>query len=478
VKWSRGWLWFTDFLLDHLKDSLGRDWGTQAQKDGSDHPLFRWLRRMNEFMKRHEIAGMNSFRSEEVGFLTSVFRLGYALYLIDHHNQLDQILIRRLRSPRQFRPACYETLIAAAFVLSGATIKMAEPVRINQRVPEFWATGKSGRRYAVEAKCKEGWKSSPDPEERGFKEELRQWLRDQIHKASQKKLANGVYCFELSIPDSLTVEQWQSVQITVNSALSEAEAITVKGAPVGSAYVIVTNHGHLVNDDAQGLTTVAMLHGFRLANFGSGIELPIETAMEWHDAHRDIHWVLQCMEEVQTVPATFDGTPPEFVWAQHEGGHVLKIGEAIEINFPDGDDLRGTLRDVCSHENEAHVVIEVPDGKQYIAHIPLNEREAEAARTYGDAVFGKAEKRRKNLGDDPMALYDWFLEVYSSYDREALLRQIPGHSHYDEIAQLAHNEMIVRIAREVTKAAIHQSRQRKDSDAIVSPSPDPPQVSF
>lgn len=465
VKWSRGWLWFTDFLLDHLKDSIGREWGTQAVRDSLQHPLFRWLRRMNEYMQSQQVTGLNSFRSEEIGFLTSVFRLGYALYLIDHHDQLDPTLIKRLRSTSQFRAAYYETLIAAAFAVSGAKINMAEHAHLSETVPEFWATGKSQRRYAVEAKCKDAWRCTPDPAATDFKGELRQWIRDKIYRASKKKLKDAVYCFELSIPNELDVDQWKAVQATVKEALAEAEGITVKGVPALPAYVIVTNHGHLVNDDAKGLTTVAMLHGFRLENLVDGVELPLETAMEWHDAHRDIHWVLKCMEEIQRIPATFDGTPAEFAWAEHEGRRVLRIGQALEINFPDGPDLRGILRDVCSHGSEAHVVIETVDGQHHIASIPLTPEEAEAARMYGDAVFGKPEKRRKNLGDDPLALYDWFLEVYSRYDRDALLRQIEGHFLLEEISKLPLEELLVRVAREVTKAAVNQAQRSEKAAA-------------
>ncbi len=48
IKWSTKWRWFPDFLLDHVKDTLGRQWGMEAQQRKLDHPLFRWLARMNK----------------------------------------------------------------------------------------------------------------------------------------------------------------------------------------------------------------------------------------------------------------------------------------------------------------------------------------------------------------------------------------------------------------------------------------------
>lgn len=465
IKWSTKWRWFTDFLLDHLKDTLGRQWGTQAQRRKLDHPVFRWLARMNEVRSRDE---SGDIQHDPVGFITSVFRLGYALYLIEHHDQLDESLVARLRRPRAFHAAYYETLIAAAFAVSGAKIQMAEHRGQSTKTPEFWATGQSGRRYPVEAKCKSSWNSSIDPEAPEFQSELRQWLRDQIYRASSKRLANAVYCFELAIPGSFDREKWDLIQQLVRNTLAEAETITVGGQPTVPAYVIVTNHAHLVNDDAVGLDQVAMLDGYKLETFRPGVEVPLETALEWHDEHRDITWVLRSMEEVERIPSTFDGRPPEFVAAEKSGEHILHIGEMIQIDMPDGTAVNGKVCDIVSHKDRAHIVLETADGQQGITEIPLTPTEAAAARAYGDAVFGKPQKRQRNL-EDITELYDWFLEVYSKYDREALLRQIPEHPERREIENFQLDKMRVRVAREVTKAAYHQTKKAENTSKSVPP---------
>lgn len=465
IKWSMNWRWFTDFLLDHLKDTLGRQWGMEAQQRKLDHPVFRWLARMNEVRSED---GSGDIQHEVVGFITSVFRLGYALYLIEHHDQLDGSLVERLRRPGAFHAAYYETLIAAAFAVSGAEIRMAEHRGQSTKTPEFWATGPSGRRYGVEAKCKASWNSTIDPESCEFQSELRQWLRDQIYRASSKRLENAVYCFELSIPECFGRETWRLIQQLVRVTLAEAETITVGGQPTVPAYVIVTNHAHLVNDDAGGPDQVAMLDGYKLETFRSGVEVPLETALEWHDEHRDITWLLRSMEEVERIPSTFDGRPPEFVAAEKAGEHILHIGEMVQIDMPDGTAVKGKVHDILSHEDRAHIVIETPDGQHNITEIPLTPTEAAAARAYGDAVFGKPQKRQRNL-EDITELYDWFLEVYSKYDREALLRQIPDHPERAEIAELPLDKMRVRVAREVTKAAYHQTKKSEETPKSVAP---------
>jgi hypothetical protein len=465
IKWSAGWRWFTDFLLDHLKDTLGREWGTSAQGRKLEHPIFRWLKRMNELSGSGDEAG--DIQHEPVGFVTSVFRLGYALYLIEHHDQLDESLVARLRRPQAFQAAYYETLIAAAFAVSGATIEMAERRGQSKKTPEFWAIGRSGRRYAVEAKCKSGWKCRIDPRSDEFRAELRQWLRDQIYNASVKRLQNAVYCFELSIPETFDEETWIGIQDLVRATLLEAEAMTVDREPTVPAYVIVTNHAHLVNDYARAIDQIAMLDGYKLETFRPGVEVPLETALEWHDEHRDITWLMKSMEEVERIPSTFDGTPPEFVAAARKGENLMKIGEQVEFTFPDSTSLAGILKDVLANGDRAHVVVEIASGEQHIAEVPLTETEAMAARRYGNAVFGKAEKRQRRL-EDITELYDWFLEVYSKYDRDALLRQIADHPERVRIGELPLNEMRVRVAREVTKAAYHHTMKADEASGAVA----------
>lgn len=460
VKWSNNWKWFTDFLLDYLKDSLGREWGVEAQKRKLEHPLFRWLTRMNQVTLKLTDPTSGHVEHVQQGFLTSVFRLGYALYLIAHHDQLDQSVVKRLRMPQQFQAAYYETLIAAAFAVSGASIQMAERLGQSTTRPEFWAIGKSGRRYAVEAKCKSAWKSTCDPESQFFRDELRQWIRDQIYGASSKQLENPVYCFELSIPVCFEPDDWQIIHQLVKDALFEAETITVAGEPTKGAYVFVTNHAHLVNDDAEGTDQVAMLEGYRLDTFRA-TPVPLETALQWHDEHRDITWVMKCMEEIERIPSTFDGTPPEFFIAEQSGNRTLHIGGDFEFEFPDATFLRGKLRDVVSNGDRAHVVVDSLDGTQHIAEIPLTPIETTAAQAYGDAVFGKPQKRQKNM-TEITDLYDWFLEVYAKYDVDALLRQLAEHPDHEQIAQLPLDELRVRVAREVTKAAYQTSKGGAD----------------
>ncbi len=106
------------------------------------------------------------------------------------------------------------------------------------------------------------------------------------------------------------METWRSIQALARATLLEAERITVNQEPTVPAYVIVTNHAHLVNDDAHGIDQVAMLEGYKLETFRPGVEVPLETALEWHDEHRDITWLMRSMEEVEQIPQRLTADRP------------------------------------------------------------------------------------------------------------------------------------------------------------------------
>ncbi|WP_408636268.1 SEC-C domain-containing protein [Pelagibacterium flavum] len=179
---ARRWLYFTDFLLYFLKETLGRDWGAKKQKSGDTHPLFAWLTRMEAERRAQIGANQTIIVHNDAGYISSIFRLAYGLYLLEHNDRPSAHLVKRLRAVETFWSATYETYVFAAFALAGFSMSWAETSSSVQSTPEFLATGSSGKQYAVEAKRKSGWRTSPDPRSEAFVGELRQWLRDQLHR--------------------------------------------------------------------------------------------------------------------------------------------------------------------------------------------------------------------------------------------------------------------------------------------------------
>lgn len=457
IKWSKGWRFFTDFVLDHLKDKIGRAWAMQAQREGKEHLIFDWLATMSGVAASMRQSGKSAFSSACRGHLGALWRLGYALYLIEHHDQLDDKFIKRLRAPRSFLAAYHETRIASAFAVSGFGIRMAETRRTNFPTPEFWAISPKGRRFAVEAKRKCAWKCDPSSLDGEFRNELRQWIRDQIYKCSKKKLKDPVYCFELGLGTPLDENEWADLSGCVVEYLKEAQDIKVGGEKSRAAYIIITNDADVLSANPPEINRFAQLTAYGMTNwYEKGGEVDLETAFDAQDEHREIISVFKCYEEIDELPQTFDGIP---VTLDDDGNEVpiqIKLGTRIEYPDSDGKSRVGVIYDVCSTGEKAMVCVE-SEGEHHIVSVPLLKHEVAAAQKYGDAVFGKPSLRQSNLNGDPLAFYDWILRVYQEYDRKALMVQLSDHPNKLEFEKLELNDLRIRVAREVTKAAIRQS---------------------
>ncbi|UYQ72020.1 hypothetical protein OF122_18610 [Pelagibacterium flavum] len=127
------------------------------------------------------------------------------------------------------------------------------------------------------------------------------------------------------------------------------------------------------------------------------------------------------------------------------------IGDLVEYPDVNGDSRIGKVTDVSSMGEKAMAIVkDIHTRAQHIISIPISDREQAAISKYGDIIFGDPEKRSQQNNSDPIAVYDRMLQIYSSYDREALLRQIPGHPRSAEYRRLSLEDLRTRVAREVT----------------------------
>jgi len=445
---SRSWNFFNDFLLDYLKDTLGREWGMEAQATGVPHPVFRWLAKLGIIQRE---VGDSTKGVKATGVLSCIFDFAYALYLMEHNDRIPKGFVARLRIPQHFDAALYETIVAAAFALSGAKIEDAQSKLDGKKNPEFWATAASGKRYAVEAKRKMAWKNPYDLHGETFRTELRSWIRNMLYKASEKRLPNAVYWFELSIGIAIDSSELPVLHELIRTYVREAESMTIgketKDAPV-PAYVFVTNHAHFANDEIQNPGHLCILEGFGINDLQTENPIELEVAMEQRDRHRDIIWVYERFIEMTHVRPTFDGTPSELF--ESEG--LPQIGDTIPFSRPDGSKAVGKIRDVASMGNE--VILAIDDDttqSRNILRVPITDEEAKAVSIYGNAIFGKPEGPSKNYDGDILGLYDRFLEIYADYPRRSLLREIEGHPQYEQTMVLDDKALRVRVVRELIK---------------------------
>jgi hypothetical protein len=451
VHWAKNWVLFPNFLEYFMKKTLGNEWGERERSKGQ-HPLFRWLQKTGAYTP-HKPEGPKVKSIVMMGFIACWLHLAYALYLIAHHDEIPKLLLKRLRDPVSFKPAYYEAVVGAALAVAGMEITCAETKAGSAPTPEFRAKSKaSGKTYEVEAKRKDSWKSATgDVTNAEFQRELEGYVRDQIYKASKKTLTNPVYWFELSIPTTMTQADWRTVAEKADAAIRDAEHnMTVDGQPIASAYVIITNHTFLANEDVTGDPCFAILQTIKIDDYPYGRQMELEALLEGYDKHRDIFWLMEAWKTSRTVPTTFDGSPPELLAADGTTRSTVKIGDVIEVPDMDGKSVRATVEEICSWGDNAMVAVGA-EGSHWFVKMPLTAGEAQAASRYTDAVFGKDNASRGLRDSDPFDLYDWLLKAHANMKQEqvdAFFEQNPTVAHYKGLPL---KEARVRVAREYTK---------------------------
>jgi hypothetical protein len=466
IHWGKNWVTFPNFLDYFMKKTLGHEWGKREGMRGQ-HPLFRWLEKTQTYSS-HKPGEPKVKPIVMMGFIACWLHLAYALYLIAHHDEIPKPLLKRLRDPVSFMPAYHEATVGAALAVAGMEISCAETKAGATPTPEFRARSKaSGKTYEVEAKCKKGWKApTGDVSNPEFQRELEGYVRDQIYNASKKKLANPVYWFELSIPTIISESEWRAVAKKTEAVIRDAEnSMTVDGQPIASAYVVITNHTFLADEDVTGHPCFGFLQTIKIDDYPFGRAMEIEASLEGYDKHRDIFWLMEAWKTARTVPTTFDGSPPELLDRDGKPQRTVKIGDVIEVPDMEGKTVRATVEEISSWGNDKAILAVGASDRHWLVEMPLTAGEAEAARRYTDAVFGKDNASRGLRDDNPFDLYDWLLKAQANMTQEQVDKFFDENPTVNQYRGLPLNEARVRIAREYTKWTWMRSQQDQAAKA-------------
>jgi SEC-C motif len=465
VFWDQNWLVFPDFLFYFVKKTLGFEWGAKEQKNKSPHPIFRWLAKIKDYTARHGTGEGRVKSGVLVGFLSCTLHLAYALYLIAHNDKLPKRLLRRLRDPVTFMPAYYETIVGAALAVAGFEIVNAETKATAKSTPEFRARSKkSGKVYEVEAKRRDRWTApTADVNNEEFKSEFEGYVRDQIYKASRKKLQNPVFWLELSIPTLTTEADWRAIAAHAESVIRNAEKMTIDGEPIAPAFVVITNHTFLANEDVAGDPNFAFLQTLHIPDYPFGRPIEIEEALEGYDKHRDIFWMMDAWHLARTIPTTFDGSPPELLSPDGQPQKTLQIGDMILVPDPEGGKEMVPVRveEIVSVGGSATVAVRDATDRSWLAQFPLTEGETKAAARFTDAIFGKDNVSRRLRDGDPFDLYDWLLKAHAGTTPEQLAKLFREDAHLRQYEGLSPAEARARLAREYTKRIWAMSKEKK-----------------
>ena len=399
-----------------------------------------------------------------IGFLSGTLHLSYALYLIAHNDEIPKRLLDRLRVPATFMPAYYEALVGAALAVAGFEIANAETKATSTPTPEFRALSKrSGKVYEVEAKRKDRWTApTADVNSEAFKKELKGYVRNQIYKASKKKLHNPVFWLELSIPTLSTEADWRAVVAHITSIVREAEKMTIEGGPLSPAFIVITNHTFLANEDIAGDPNFAVLQTLHIPDYPVDRAMEIEDALAGYDKHRDVFRMMEAWRLARTIPVTFDGTPPELLSPDGQTQKTVQIGDTLLVPDEHGNEVAVRVEDIAVVGDKAMAaVFDVATNRSWLAQFPLTEGEAQAAARFTGAIFGKDNASRRLRDSDPFDLYDWVLKVYANAKPEQLAKLIREDAGLCQFEGLSPAEARVRLAREYTKRMWATSQARK-----------------
>jgi len=162
--------------------------------------------------------------------------------------------------------------------------------------------------------------------------------------------------------------------------------------------------------------------------------------------------MMEAWKIAQTVPSTFDGTPPELLSTDGEGQETIKIGDTLLVPDEHGQEVPVTIEEIASMGDKAMAIVrDETASKRWTVQIPLTEGEAKAAARFTDAVFGKDNASRGISDKDPIGLYDFLLSANANLTQEQADKFFTDHPTVQHYKDLPLKEARVRIAREYTK---------------------------
>lgn len=433
---------FIDFLGDYIRNVLGHKWGNAeiAKPLEERHRILQWYDAICAFQRVHMKKPQGEIQNmPTTGLLAAYYGLAYNLYLLQHNAELQEYLVRRLKRSESFYAAYYETYVAAWFILAGFKLRLEDEQDSSRTHPEFIAT-RDGLSYSVEAKTRQPGKKNFD-------------VGNQLYKG---------LCIEAQHPRVIFIDMNVGVDADSKAFCDKALAairgresnLTIKGEPAPPAHVYVTNQPHHLALNEIRLPRACLTVGFKIPDFGYGAQFSSYTA-----AHK-ARMKYAALNDVQVamatyrIPVTFDGDIPEFVFGLAKRRFTL--GERIEV----AEGVFVTLQSgiVVEPEQKAYLVVIDDDGQGHIMAAELSDDEMAAYRSHPETFFDRIVPVSKNT-EDPMDLYQFFIDGYKETPRERLLEFMASAPDIEELKKLPDDELRYVYAERLTHWAM-RDRQK------------------
>jgi hypothetical protein len=461
LRFSDRWKVFPDFLSDHIKVTLGVDWGNAelAKPITERHPLFQWYDQFCRFERSFVKKVGEVHSAPATGVVSAYLGLAYNLYLIKHNAELHERLVKRLRDPLQFQGAYYELIVANILIRAGFQLHLEDEADDQAKHCEFFAVSKAtGQKYWVEAKMRsvEGLLGKTKADGSRGKDATGQ-ISEHVRLAFQKPAADKRLIFvDVNAPG----EPGTPVPSWVERAARRLEARERDTPMEQSAYVFVTNmcfHRHL-EDASCGAT--GMAYGLHMADFAKPGRYRLSEKYRAKQKHIDAHFIAESLETYPRLPITFDGSMPSEARAGGRG-RVL-IGERYFFTDVEGGILAEvTTATVSEAEKKAYIGVVTEDGRSLILSENMTDDQLADYREHRDAYFGVVQPAPRDHTGDPYSLFEAFVQTYMKSSFEKLLQFANGAPDFPQLAKLPHDDLVLELCERWVAAALFEAERGK-----------------
>jgi len=157
LHYSEEWRTFPDFLRTYIWHVIGERWFNHQIKKPTEeqHPIMKWWILYHEFSKKQTPDDKGLIGAVPNSATKAFYQLAYDLYILRHHQALQEMILRRLLTMDGFQGARYELFATSTMIRAGFSIEFEDESDRSRKHVEFVAVHKdTGERIAIEAKSR------------------------------------------------------------------------------------------------------------------------------------------------------------------------------------------------------------------------------------------------------------------------------------------------------------------------------------
>ena len=461
VHFSRKWVYFPDFLMDFIKDKLGKDWGNAEIKKPFEerHPLMQWYHLLCEFQAKLARDTNGHMNAEANGLANCYLGLAYNLYLLEHNAELQERFIERLKRPNLFQGAYYELIVASCMIRAGFELELEDEADQTQKHCEFSAISKhTGKKYWVEAKMRgvSGVLGKTDDDGQPPTSKPTSRLSTHLKKALAKPAHDDRIVFIDVNTGPMTPEDFASDPPRFPKWMGAAErqlGDRERDLKEGErAYVFVTNfcfHNALL-ETYRGQAVLTF--GLGIDDYGKPRAYTLPDAWRAKQRHIDMFALEDALKAYPQIPNSFEDNLPPVTEGDRER---IKIGRTY--NSEDAGIIgEVTSAAVVEGEKRIYVAVSGQDGKSHILSEDISDRELEVYCANKDTYFGVVQPVSKEL-KTPYEFFEWMMGAYKLTPRDKLLEWMKDAPDIEELKKMDQGDLALAYCE---RAAISATRER------------------